>query len=251
LCVSKDEANNAWYVQRWHTRYASHMTTTFSTPIGEKLRVVIVDDHDAVREGLKRVVDHEHDMEAVGEARNGEEAIRMADALQPTIVLLDVSMPGMSGVEVTRVIRSTCPAVKVIAVTRHGERGFVSAMLEAGATGYVLKQSASDELVRAVRTVAAGDRYLDRALARAEGPLAGDGIPAPSHQRSEVPVLNDTEEQVLRLVAAGESNQEIAKRLSITTEDARKIKSDAMQKAGLATRMQVVDYVRVRGRDRR
>src|SRR5215210_7637972 len=104
------------------------MTTTISRPMGNKLRVVVVDDYDVIREELKRVIDHEHDMETVGEARDGEEAIRVTDALQPTILLLDVSMPRMSGVEVTRVIRRTCPAVKVIAVTRHGEPGFVSAM---------------------------------------------------------------------------------------------------------------------------
>ena len=190
-------------------------------------------------------------METVGEARNGEEAIREVHALQPAIVLVDVSMPGMSGVEVTRVIRSGYPAVKVIGVTRHREPGFVSAMLEAGATGYVLKQSPSDELIRAVRSVAAGARYLDRALTRAEGASASAGVRPPSNQRDEVPVLNDTEERVLRLVAESQSNHEIAQQLSITTEDASTIKSDAMQKAGLTTRVQVVAYVRARGRNRR
>jgi DNA-binding NarL/FixJ family response regulator len=218
------------------------MTTTFSRPTGQKLRVMVVDDNDLIRDGLKRVIDREHDMETVGEARNGEEALRLADALQPTILLLDVSMPGMSGVEVTRVMRTRCPAVKVIGVTRHPEPGFVSAMLEAGATGYVLKQSRSDELIRAVRSVAAGHRYLDQALTRAEGA---------SDQRDDGPVLNDTEERVLRLVAESQSNQEIAQQLSITTEDASTMKSDAMQKAGLVTRVQVVNYVRARGRNKR
>jgi DNA-binding NarL/FixJ family response regulator len=219
--------------------------------MGEKLRVVVVDDHDLIREGLKRLIDHEDDMKTVGEAQNGEEAVRVVGALQPTIVLLDVSMPGMSGVEVARVIRSACPAVKVIAVTRHGEAGFVSAMLEAGATGYVLKQSPSDELLHAMRSVAAGDRYLDRTLARAEGAPAGAGTLPPSDQSDEVPVLNDTEDRVLRLVAGSYSNQEIAQQLSITTEDVDRIKSDAMQKAGLATRVQIAAYVRARDRDRR
>jgi DNA-binding NarL/FixJ family response regulator len=227
------------------------MNTTFSRPMGEKLRVVVVDDHDLIRDALKRVIDHQEDMEIVGEARNGEEAVGVTDALQPTIVLVDVSMPGMSGVEVTREIRSTCPGVKVIAVTRHGERGFVSAMLEAGATGYVLKQSRSDELIRAVRSVAAGDRYLDPALTRAERASAGAGTRPPSDQRDEVPVLNDIEERVLRLLADSHSNQEIAQQLSITTEDVTWIKRDAMQKAGLGTRVQIADYVRARDRDRR
>jgi DNA-binding NarL/FixJ family response regulator len=226
------------------------MTATFSRLTGEKLRVVIVDDHDVVREELKRVVDQQHDMETVGEARDGEEAIRMADLLQPTILLLDVSMPGMSGVEVTRLIRSTCPAVKVIAVTRHREPGFVSAMLEAGVTGYVLKQSPSGELLRAMRSVAGGDRYLDRTLTRTEGASPGAGIRPPSAQRDEGPVLNDTEQRVLRLVAGAHSNQEIAQQLSITTDDVSTIKSDAMHKAGLTTRVQVVAYVHARGHDR-
>lgn len=219
--------------------------------MGEKLPVVIVDDHDVIRKGLKWVINHEHDMETVGEARNGEEAIQVAAALQPTILLLDVSMPGMSGVEVTHVIRSTYPAVKVIAVTRHREPGFVSAMLEAGATGYVLKQSPSDELIRAVRSVAAGERYLDRALTRAEGASASAGIRPAFDQRDEVEVLNETEERVLRLVAGSQSNHEIAQQLSISTEDVGTIKSEAMRKAGLATRVQVMDYVRARERNRR
>jgi DNA-binding NarL/FixJ family response regulator len=219
--------------------------------MGNKLRVVIVDDYDVIREALKRVIDHEHDMETVGEARDGEEAIHVTDALQPTILLLDVSMPGMSGVEVTRVIRRTCPAVKVIGVTRHREPGFVSAMLEAGATGYVLKQSSSDELIRAVRAVAGGGRYLDRALTRAEGASASAGSRSPADPGDEVPVLSDTEERVLRLIARSHSTHQIAQQLSITTEDAGTLKTEAMRKAGLATRVQVVEYVRARGRHTR
>ena len=142
----------------------SETTTTLSRPSGEKLRVVVVDDHDLVREGLKRVIDDEDDMETVGEARNGEEAIRVVGALLPAIVLVDVSMPGMSGMDVTRAIRAASPGVHVIGVTRHRERGFVNAMLGAGALGYVLKQSPSAELIRAVRSVAVGREYLDREL---------------------------------------------------------------------------------------
>jgi len=218
--------------------------------MADKLRVAIVDDYDLIREGLKRIIDHEHDMETVAEARSGEEAIRVADALQPTVLLLDVSMPGMSGVEVARVLRRTCPAVKVIAVTRHREAGFVNAMLEAGAAGYVLKQSPSHELILAVRSVAAGNRYLDRALTRAEGTSAGARIGPSSDQRDDVPTLNETEERVLRLVAGSHSNHEIAQQLSITTEEVGTIKSEAMQKAGLATRVQVMEYVRARARRR-
>ena len=142
----------------------SQTTTTLSRPSGEKLRVVVVDDHDLVREGLKRVINDEDDMETVGEARNGEEAIRVVGALLPAIVLVDVSMPGMSGMDVTRAIRAASPGVHVIGVTRHRERGFVNAMLGAGALGYVLKQSPSAELIRAVRSVAVGREYLDREL---------------------------------------------------------------------------------------
>ena len=225
------------------------MTATVTRSMGKKLRVVIADDYDLIREGLKRVIDHEHDMETVGEARDGEEAIRVAAALQPTILLLDVSMPRLSGVDVTRVIRRTCPAVKVIGVTRHREPGFVRAMLEAGATGYVLKQSPSDELIRAVRAVAGEGRYLDRALTRAEGAAASAGIRSSADQRDEWPVLSDIEDRVLRLVAESQSTHQIAQQLSITREDAGTIKSDAMRKAGLATRLQVVEYVRARGRN--
>jgi len=227
------------------------MTTTFSRPIGEKLRVVVVDDHDLIREGLKHVLAHEDDMEVVGEGRNGEEAIRVVHTLRPTILLVDVSMPGMSGVEVTRVIRRACPTVRVIGVTRHRENGFVTAMLEAGAAGYVLKQSPSDELTRAVRSVAAGEQYLDRSLTGAERiSLPAAPRPAPD-QRNEGATLNETEERVLQLLARSQSNQEIAQELSISPDEVRTIKSAAMQKAGLATRVQVAEYVRARGGKRR
>lgn len=219
--------------------------------MGQKVRVVVVDDHELIREGLKHVIDHEDDMEIVGEARSGEEAIRVVHALQPTILLVDVSMPRMSGVEVTRVIRRECPTVRVIGVTRHREPGFVSAMLEAGAAGYVLKQSLSDELKRAVRSVAAGEQYVDRALTGAEGTSFPAGLrPAPDHRKEEA-ILNDTEERVLQLVAGSQSNQEIAQQLSISADEVGTIKSVAMQKAGLATRVQVAEYVRARVGNRR
>jgi DNA-binding NarL/FixJ family response regulator len=122
-------------------------------------------------------------------------------------------------------------------------------MLEAGAAGYVLKQSPSDELIRAVRSVAGGGQYLDRALTRAEGAAANAGIRSPADPRDAVSLLSDAEERVLRLVAGSHSTHQIAQQLSMTTEEAGTIKSDAMRKAGLATRVQVVEYVRARGRN--
>lgn len=209
---------------------------------------MIVDDHDLIREGLKRVIDHEHDMETVGEAQSGAEGARAAEEFQPAIMLVDVSMPGMSGVELTRVIRATYPAIRVIGVTRHGEPGFVKAMLDAGATGYILKQSPNEELIRAVRSVAAGNRYLDPALTAAESGSAGTSVHASFAALDEAAPLSEVEELVLRLVAGLHSNEQIGKELSISIDDVGSIKSDAMQKAGLATRAQVVEYVRRRGR---
>lgn len=187
-------------------------------------------------------------MEAVGEAQNGEEGARVAEELQPSIVLVDVSMPGMSGVELTRAIRKKHPAMKVIGVTRHRESGFVRAMLDAGATGYILKQSPSHELIRAVRSVAAGNQYVDTALMAPGSAPAGVRVDAPFAPRDEATALSDVEATVLQLVAGLHSNEQIGKQLSISIADVGSIKSDAMEKAGLATRAQVVEYVLRRGR---
>ena len=126
-----------------------------------KIRILLAEDHVTVREGLKMLIGREPDMEIVGEAADGREAIERASELRPEIVVMDISMPGLNGLKGTRKLKELYPEIHVIALTRHKESGYVQELLLAGASGYVLKQSSSDELIRAIRAVHSGKSYLD------------------------------------------------------------------------------------------
>ena len=213
-------------------------------PGSATIRILLAEDHVLVREGLRRLINDEPDMRIVGEAADGAEAVRLARDIVPTIALVDISLPGWDGTTATRVLTETCPQVRVVALTRHDDPAFVTSMLEAGAAGYVLKQSPSSELVRAVRAVAAGGTYLDRAL-------AGEGrtVPAvPAARRPQAPTepVSEREEQILRLVATSHSNREIAAELSIDAGQVAELKAAAMRKLGLVTRLDVINYATAR-----
>ena len=210
-----------------------------------KLRVLLAEDHLTVREGLKRLVNEQADMEIVAEAGDGREAARLAQELRPDVVVMDVSMPGWDGLKATERLSKVCPQVKVLALTRHADHGFLTEMLKAGASGYVLKQSASEELIRAVRAVAAGQQYLDPTVtAKVVGSYAGARANrGPGSQES----VTGREEEVLRLIALGYSNKEIAGRLSISVKTVEAHKANGMRKLGLGTRMDIVSYAIFRG----
>jgi two-component system response regulator NreC len=211
-----------------------------------KLRILIVDDHALVREGLKRLIHEQPDMLVVGQAEQGHEALRLAKERLPDVALVDISMPGLDGPRVTRMIRNACPQVKVIALTRHDDPGFVRRLLDAGAMGYVLKQSALSEVTRAVRAVAAGQQFVDASVRGAVPPSPAEAAHAARAAAPEVP-LSLQEQTVLRLVASAHTYQEIAASLSIDMAQVIATRSVAMAKAGLATRTDVVRYAHARG----
>jgi two-component system response regulator NreC len=211
-----------------------------------KLRILIVDDHALVREGLKRLIREQPDMLVVGDAGDGHEAIRFAKELLPDVALVDIWMPGLDGACVTQMITDACPQVKVIALTRHDDAGFVRKLLEAGAMGYVLKQSPLSELTRAVRAVAAGQQFVDASLHGSVTSSPSDAARAEPAAAPEV-ALSSQEQSVLRLVAAAYSYQEIAASLSIDMTEVLATRSAAMAKAGLATLTDVVHYAQARG----
>jgi DNA-binding NarL/FixJ family response regulator len=161
-----------------------------------ELRVVVADDHDVVRAGINAVLSATSDIRVVGEARNGEEACRLAAELKPDVVLMDLSMPVLDGVHATLRIRRECPDVAVLALTMHEDRARLERLMHAGASGYVLKRADSGELVRAIRSVAEGRLYVDPELA---GALLRDGARSVA---TPVP-LSDREEDVLRRTAWG------------------------------------------------
>jgi two-component system response regulator NreC len=207
-----------------------------------KIRVVLADDHETVRHGLKLLINRQPDMEVVGEAGDGDAAVERVGALRPTVAVVDVSMPHMNGLAATRAIRETAPSTAVVALTRYSDDAYVQELLNAGALGYVLKQSPSGELVDAVRAAAAGRRYLDRSLAaRVAGSMLKD------RGRSSAGSITDRETEVLRLMALGHSNKDIANSLVLSVKTVEVHKANAMRKLGLSGRTDVVRYALLQG----
>jgi DNA-binding NarL/FixJ family response regulator len=207
-----------------------------------KLRVYLVDDHPVVRNGLRALVDAEGDMEVVGEAFEGEAAVRQVCELRPDVVVMDVSMPGMGGAAATAQIRAGCPEVRVVALTAHEDRGYLQQVLAAGASGYVLKRSAVTELVGAIRHAAAGNTYVDPAVA---APLAA-ALSRPG-ERADAPDLSEREVEVLRQIARGYANKQIAAQLKISVKTVETYKARAMEKLGAKSRVDIVKYAAERG----
>jgi len=201
----------------------------------KKLRVYLADDHPVVRNGLRVLLEAQPDMEVVGEAQDGAAAIRGVRDLLPDVVILDISMPGVGGAEATVCLHAECPEVRVVALTAYEDRGYLNRLLAAGAVGYILKRSAADELVQAIRQTAAGQRYLDPALAA--------DVPHPGiRPHGSTAELSDREAQVLRLLAQGLLLKEIAARLDVSVKTIETYRGRAMEKLGLRSRADVVRH---------
>ena len=208
------------------------------------VRVVLADDHPVVRGGLKQLIDSQSDMCVVGEAVNGDEAWRSATNLEPDVLVMDLSMPVIDGVEATRRVKRDLPNVRVLALTVHEERQYLNQLLRAGASGYVLKRAAADELLRAIRTVAKGETYIDPALAATlvEGFL--------DSQRSQYPpseALSEREREVLVRIAKGFSNKEIAAELALSVKTVETYKARMAEKLGLRSRVEIVKFAAQQG----
>ncbi len=195
------------------------------------IRILLADDHQIVREGLAALLDGQPGIEVVGFALDGREAVKLAEELSPDLLLMDVAMPGMNGVEATRQLASQLPQVKVLCLSMHVERRFVSAVLEAGAAGYLLKDCAREELAEAIRQVSAGRSYLSPAVAATvvedyAARLAGR-LPR------NASALSGREREVLQLLAEGASTREIAQRLHLSTKTVGSHRERIMRKLGL------------------
>lgn len=210
-----------------------------------RLRILLADDHRLVREGLKILVASQPDMEVIAEVSDGLSALEQAKQLQPDVAVLDISMPKMNGLEATKKLKQICPNVKVITLTRHDESGYLKQLLAAGASGYVLKQSASSELIHAIRVVAEGTTYLDPAITDKviEGYIDKQAhLSAKSHS-----LLSEREEEVLRMIAWGYSNKEVAANLNISVKTVEAHKANSLKKLGLSSRIDIVRYALLRG----
>lgn len=206
-----------------------------------KLRIVLAEDHETIRDGLKLLLNSQPDMEVVGEADNGRAALHLAEQLQPDVVVMDISMPELNGLQATKKLKEKYPPVKVLILTRHSDPVYLQELLKAGASGYVLKQSKSEELIRAILAVAAGQAYLDPAITekavtelRESGRVAR-GVPPQAN-------LTAREAEVLRLIALGYVNKEVAARLNLSVKTVEAHKSNAMNKMGMKSRVDIVRY---------
>jgi DNA-binding NarL/FixJ family response regulator len=213
------------------------------------ISVLIADDHAIVRDGLRALVDAQPGLSVVGEASDGMEAWQRACKLKPHVLVLDVSMPGLGGIEATERIARDCPEVKVLALTMHEERGYVSRVLRAGAAGYALKRSASSELVRAIRAVHAGERYVDPSLG---GTLLAEYASRRARGREAERKglsagLTVRESEVLRFLALGYSNKEIAATLSISVKTVETHRSSGMMRLGITSRAALVRFALAEG----
>lgn len=206
----------------------------------EKLRILIAEDHQTVREGVKLLVDSQPDMEVVGEAGDGEIAIEEAVRLDPDIIVMDISMPNLNGLKATKRLRMISPKIKILILTRHSDDGYLQQLLGAGANGYVLKQSAPNELINAIHTIAEGNAYLDLSLTRkVMGGYANRSTSLRGESKGE---LTDRETEVLRLISFGYSNKEIGTKLDLSVKTIEAHKANAMRKLGISSRIDIVRY---------
>lgn len=205
------------------------------------IRVVIIDDHEIVRSGLRMVLSAQEGMTIVGEAENGREGVELVQELQPDVVVMDLTMPDMDGIEATRRIVACCSESRVLALTIHEDEAYFFRMLEAGAQGYVPKRAAPTDLVRAIQTVHSGQVYLDPVLATTmvndyvERAQSGEEVPS-------IPDLTPREHEVLTLIAEGLMNQEIAEKLGISVKTVERHRENIMNKLNLHSRTELVKY---------
>ena len=206
-----------------------------------KIRVVLVDDHPIVLAGIKALIRNTSELMLVGEATSGEAAIAAIRRAKPDIAVVDLSIPGISGIELVRQVVKEQPTVKVLVLTLHDESVYVRQALEAGARGYLVKRSAADELVRAIRAIAAGGIYLDPAITgKALRLVTGRAVSRPV-------ALSDRETEVIKLVAQGFSAKQIADRLALSIKTAETYKARAVEKLGLQSRADIVRYSVLQG----
>lgn len=207
--------------------------------MGDRIRIIIADDHEVVRKGIREYLEDEPDMDVVAEARDGEEALARVEALHPDVVVLDIQMPNVSGVEATSRIKAHHPDVKVLILTAYDNDPYIFALLKAGASGYLLKTAGPDDLVRAVRVVNTGQSWLGPEVARRVTAGLAGGRLIDTHSAAETQ-LTERELEVLRLAARGQTNAAIAHALTISERTAQGHLANILAKMGAANRTEAV-----------
>ncbi len=210
-----------------------------------KIRVLLAEDHVIVREGTRELVQHEPDMEVVGEAGDGEEAIQLATKLRPDVVIMDIAMPKLNGIEATKQIKELYPSTAVLVLTAYDDDQYVFALLEAGAAGYLLKNVRGRELIDAIRAVYAGESVLHPAITRK---VIESFLPAgkPAERRIAEP-LSEREMEVIKLAGRGMSNKDIAEELSLSVRTVQAHLGNIFNKLGVGSRTEAVLYALKKG----
>lgn len=204
-----------------------------------KIRVLLVDDHAIVRAGLHLLVESQPDMEVVGEAANGQEALRGARELRPDVIVMDVAMPGLNGLEATRLLKEANLQVQILALTMHEDERYFFEMLHAGASGYVVKGAPPSDLLQAIRCVYQGQAYLYPSLAKK---LMEEYLSKAKDGRQDYDDLTDREREVLRLIAEGKTSKEIADLLFLSVHTVERHRQNIMGKLQLHNRAELVKY---------
>ena len=214
--------------------------------MADKIRVLLVDDHAILRAGLRAILSAEADIEVVGEAGDGKEAVAKAEKLRPDVALMDISMPVMDGLEATHRIQQCCPEAKVLVLTVHDNEEYLFQVLKAGGSGYVVKKSADTELISAIRAVHRGEAFLSPMATKMVigGYLRAMGLEGAKQSYTS---LTSREEEVLKLITEGYTNQEIADRLIISVKTVESHRAHILDKLELHTRADLVKYARTHG----
>jgi DNA-binding NarL/FixJ family response regulator len=213
--------------------------------MADKVRVFLSEDNSLVRDGLRAMINAQSDMWVIGEAADGLSTCEQVLELSPDVVLMDVSLPKLNGAEVTRRLKGARPDIRVVALTFHGDKTYVRQLLDAGAVGYLLKRGVPDEVIRAIRIVAAGGTYVDPEVADSPATglapdAAGTGEPRPQE-------LSDREEKILRLVARGYTNKLISAQLDLALKSVEATRAGALKKLGLGSRAEIVRFALEQG----
>ncbi|HEV2661488.1 MAG TPA: response regulator transcription factor [Ktedonobacteraceae bacterium] len=211
-----------------------------------KIRILLADDHTILRAGLKMMLNAQPDMEVIGEAQDGRQAIREARRLQPDIVLMDITMPDINGIEATREIKKVAPDVRVLILTMHEHDEYIFQALRAGASGYMLKEAADTELISALHVIRSGQFYLSP---MAQSVMVGDYLQRvrTGEEKDSYSSLTEREREILKLVAEGYTNNQIAERLVISPKTVDTHRTHIMDKLNLHSRAELVKYAMRRG----
>jgi two-component system, NarL family, response regulator NreC len=212
----------------------------------DNIRILLAEDHQTVREGIKMIINAENDMTVIGEANNGREAVKLVEELNPDVVMMDISMPELNGLIATAKLKRTHPEIKVLALTRHTDDAYLQELLQAGVNGYLLKQSASAELLRAIRIVFMGGNYLDTQITgKVINTFNEKKLKLRGETRGEK--LTERESEILRHISLGYSNREIGEKMDISIKTVEAHKANALKKLNISSRREIMSYAILQG----